>query len=110
MTKNTNNYDKEMSKSLSSSTKNDKDDVEVSKSIERARKLKEFADLSNHSGVMGSIRNTLTPAGKEWDMGYETTQNRKDAISKELTEYKKKGGVIRGHGCETKGKTKGRFV
>jgi hypothetical protein len=23
---------------------------------------------------------------------------------------KKKGGSIRGHGCETKGKTKGRFV
>lgn len=33
----------------------------------------------------------------------------KDAKGKEETKEYSKGGSVRGHGCETKGKTKGRF-
>ena len=47
---------------------------------------------------------------KQADAAYEKSRVYPDTPPSPPPVNKKKGGSIRGHGCETKGKTKGRFV
>jgi hypothetical protein len=47
---------------------------------------------------------------KEAGAAYEKSRVYPDTPPSPPTVNKKKGGSVRGHGCETKGKTKGKFV